>query len=377
MTRRVRLTKPDPGKDDHALRMSYEYQSHAKEDHRQPIYAVNFCDCCPGYEDYFVTVGGNRVSVYQCLESGELDVVQTYVDGDANETFYTFTWTRDVQTGQPLLAVAGLTGHIKVIHVVLQRVVAILSGHCQSINELQRHPTQPSLLISGSKDESVRIWNIRTGVCPVIFSGHQGHCGDVLSVDVHFEGHYVVSSGMDNSIKIWDLKDAQVAHAIDLSYTEPLPAKGNPFPTQFIQLPVFTTTDVHSDYVDCVRFVGSLILSKSTANKIILWSPTYAEEEKKDATSLLILREYLFSNAELWFMKFSLDAKMLRVAVGNKNGRLFLWKIDQDIERPSCSLAHPNSKSTVRQTAFNESGSILISVCDDGSVWRWDLGQHP
>lgn len=179
---------------------------------------------------------------------------------------------------------------------------------------------------------------------------------------------------MDNSIKIWDLKDPQVAHAIELSFTNPLPSQGRPFPTHFAQLPVFTTTDVHSDYVDCVRFVGGLVLSKSTANKIVLWSPRY------DGSPLLILKEYLYSNAELWFMKFSCDEAMTRVAVGNKNGRLYVWNIDHDIERPSCSLAHAHAKSTVRQTAFHGSGSILISVCDDGSVWRWDLdtpSQHP
>lgn len=126
MTRRAGVAKDDT--DDAVLThlpMNYEYQSYAKEDHRQPIYAVNFCDCCPGYEDYFVTVGGNRVSVYQCLDNGEMDVVQTYADGDSNETFYTSTWTRDIQTGQAMVAVAGLTGHIKIINIVLQRVVSV------------------------------------------------------------------------------------------------------------------------------------------------------------------------------------------------------------------------------------------------------------
>eukprot|EP00976_Prorocentrum_cordatum_P044797 905692-Prorocentrum_minimum.AAC.9 len=56
----------------------------------------------------------------------------------------------------------------------------------------------------GQQDESVRLWNIRTGVMVLIFAGARGHRNEVLSVDFHpTERWKFVSCGMDNTIKIW------------------------------------------------------------------------------------------------------------------------------------------------------------------------------
>ncbi|DAZ94752.1 TPA: hypothetical protein N0F65_011568 [Lagenidium giganteum] len=346
----------------------YKFSSYAKEDHNKAIYCVAFCDVLPVYERMFAAVGGNRITVYECLENGSLDVVQVYCDGDAEEQFFTVVWTVDVLTGSPLLAAAGYRGHIKIINCITQSVVTVLSGHGNSVNELRFHPVDPSLLLSASKDESVRLWNTLTGVCIAIFAGHLGHRDEVLSVDVHLKGSCFVSAGMDNTIKVWDLEDRVVQTAISNSYTDPRPV-GRPFDTKFIQFPAFCTSKVHADYVDCVRMVGDLILSKSTGNKVIFWKPN--PSRGKDAVT--VLREYHYKDAELWFMKFGLDSQLEVMAVGNKKGVVSVFDLDADSERSVCKLSHNNSKSTIRQVCFSANGNTIISCSDDATVWRWDL----
>ena len=130
---------------------------------------------------------------------------------------------------------------------------------------------------------------------------------------------------------------------------------------------------MHADYVDCVQWVGNLLVSKSTSNKVVLWKPNSAR--RKDAVT--ILRELGFADAALWFIRFSTDASKTKVAVGkqpychaesstslglmfgphagNEQGRVYVWDIDGS--PPQCNILKvPQCKTTVRQTAFSPNG---------------------
>lgn len=37
-----------------------------------------------------------------------------------------------------------------------------LKGHGKDIHDIAVHPTRPQLVLTGSKDESIRLWNIET-----------------------------------------------------------------------------------------------------------------------------------------------------------------------------------------------------------------------
>mmetsp|Transcript_31858 Transcript_31858/g.40880 ORF Transcript_31858/g.40880 Transcript_31858/m.40880 type:complete len:394 (+) Transcript_31858:25-1206(+) len=342
------------------------------EDHKQPVYSVSFYEGLPKEKavSYLATTGGSHVSIYKLTppEEGGLDVVQVYCDSNQEEVFYSCAWTTHPDTMEPLLACGGLSGLIKIINTAISGLEEILVGHGNAINDIKFHPVDLSILLTASKDETLRLWNIRTSVCIAIFSGEKGHRDEVLSMDFHILGNVFASSGMDNSIKIWNLEQVKIKNAIKASYVQPRPSASCAFRTEFQQFPDFSTSNVHSDYVDCVRWVGNLILSKSTHNKIILWKPDLSRGD----SSVIILREYAFPDCNLWYVRFNLDSDLRKMAVGNKSGRVFIWDVDGSTQ-PIAKITHPKCHSIVRHTSFSPDGRTLISVCDDASVWRWDI----
>ena len=93
------------------------------------------------------------------------------------------------------------------------------------------------------------------------------------------------------SIKIWNLAEPRLVNAIERSFsigktvvglarsqtngngTNDMLNREPSFRPITDHFPLFTTNQVHRDYVDSARWAGNLIASKSTKNRIALWGP--------------------------------------------------------------------------------------------------------
>lgn len=71
--------------------------------------------------------------------------------------------------------------------------------------------------------------------------------------------------------------------------------------------------------------------------------------------------------------RFSLDFAKKYMAIGNNVGKIFVWLLDCDNPTSYTILEHEECTTIVRQTAFSQDGKILICVCDDNTVFRWNL----
>lgn len=363
--------------------LDYKYMGFWKEDHKAPLFGVAMNHILgEDQPTVFATCGSNRCTIWEAFPLGSIKLAQCYMDPDPDENFYACAWSYDKTTGYPILAAAGSRGIIRIFSPDKMECIKHLLGHGQAINELKFHPKDPEVLLSVSKDYSLRLWNIRTTYLIAIFGGVEGHRDEVLSADFNKEGTKIVSCGMDHSLKIWKFDTVTMQEAIKKSREE---LKEDSFPTEHCHFPDFSTRDIHRNYVDCCRWFGdSVVLSKSTENSIVCWHPGTLNslDRTRDThntvtaneSEVTIFHKFDYTHNEIWFVRFSMDFHQTTMAIGNQKGQIYVWdlEVDEPCESQNIILSHPKCNLTIRQTAFSRNGNILICVGEDGSIWRWD-----
>jgi WD40 repeat protein len=253
----------------------------------------------------FAAASGNQLTIFRCEKTGGLEPLIQYkdnalfghVDPLVCEDFFAVSWAEDEGAGSrgssagssrgtsPQLLCAGGRGSvITIVNASDGSLRGRLLGHGRDINHLSTHPSKPWLIVSASKDEACRLWNVTSSTCLAIYNGSNGHRFDVLCCAFSPSGAYFASGGMDNTVRVWATDDGAVTGAE--SAGSALGTAASKRSANFrkkdlpivVSNPIFVTRAVHSDYVDGVAWVGGAVLSKCAgqrvAHKCVLWRPS-------------------------------------------------------------------------------------------------------
>jgi WD40 repeat protein len=192
------------------------------------------------------------------------------------------------------------------------------------------------LAASGSRDRTVRVWDLERGRCLHTFEGHKR---EVKGVGITADGRRVVSAGWDGTIRVWDVTSGRCQMIIDVE-----------------------NVDQFTKYK-----------SKSSINGL-----TISPDGKKALTG------DVFSNLMLWDLETGENLKSLkghrfecvvavhdfRIAVSGSNEQTIqVW----DLETGECLRTLSGHTQDIWGVSISADGSRAVSGGQDNTVRVWDI----
>lgn len=97
--------------------------------------------------------------------------------------------------------------------------IRTLPGHDHSVSAIKfipsgaaGSPASGNLLVSASRDKTLRIWDVSTGYCVKTLRGHTDWVRDVAP---SFDGRWLLSAGNDQTARLWDATSGDVKATFD------------------------------------------------------------------------------------------------------------------------------------------------------------------
>ena len=247
---------------------------------------------------------------------------------------------------------------------------ALLTGHTNHVVSVNFN-SDGTLLVSGSRDNTVRLWDVATRMLKATLTGHEG---TVNSVDFSPDDTMVASGSNDNSVGLWDVaterRKATLWHSQDVNSVQfrpdgnTLASAGDDNLVRFWDITTLTqkaTLDFGYDDVYSISFSpdGTTLAAGAEDH--------FATLRDVGTGTLIAALKPEQGQGEVHHVGFSRDGNTL--ACSSPDGTLRLWDVATRTENATLIKIPSNY---IRSVSFNRDSTTLASASWD-EVRLWDV----
>ncbi len=224
-------------------------------------------------------------------------------------------------------------------------------------------------LIVTAKNTTIALWDLQGN----LLASAIAHDQELFSVKFHPDGQQLLSSGRDETVKLWQIKDQnrqiQLVRALKGTSTDVLSlnfsADGDRIAlgSQDSSIQILNSDGTlemklggHTDGIFDVNFSpdGQYLLSASKDRTVRLWD-----------LKATLLNTLYGHKSSIWSVAFSPDGKMF--ASGSVDKIVVLWNADGTYRQQL-----KGHEDTVYGVSFNKDGTKLVTASDDQTVKIWN-----
>jgi WD40 repeat protein/DNA replication protein DnaC len=258
---------------------------------------------------------------------------------------------------------------IKLWDIKTGRLINTLKGHTGWVYSVAISK-EAGMIASGSGDETIKLWDIRTGR---LINTLKGHTGSVSSVAISKEAGIIASGSSDETIKLWDINTGRLINtlkghrgsvlSVAISKDAGMIVSGSLDDTiklwDINTFRLINTLKGHEDDVTSVAISkeAGMIVSGSRDNTIKLW----------DIKTFRLINTLKGHEGIVESVAISKEAGM--IVSGSLDDTIKLW----DIKTFRLINTLKGHEGIVESVAISKEAGMIVSGSSDNTIKLWDI----